>query len=318
MVTRASDPPAVIFPVQPTEPHSLAPYARLVRGGAARRLWIGQSLMLETHLAVAYLAGTGLRIPMGTGVTLMPMRHPLEAAAQARTLASLTSHPFVAGFGAATPGFVAAVRGTPYDRPATAAADYAADVRRLLSAGTCGAGDVQLPPLAHPPVEVGLGVVRPRMARLAGAVADVLVTWMTPAPYVRDVLVPAMRAGAAGRDRSPRIATVVHFAVAKPHRDPRALALAVVRGHLTAAHYTDMLRRAGIPADPADPEAGAAAFVDAGGYVFGSPREIADRVRFHRECGVDEVILNPGGVAVTEGHRAAVDDLTEVLAAVGG
>jgi alkanesulfonate monooxygenase SsuD/methylene tetrahydromethanopterin reductase-like flavin-dependent oxidoreductase (luciferase family) len=283
---------------------------------------MGQSLLAESHQVLAYLAGSGTRIPVGLGVTLVPLRSPFEAAVQARSLALLTGHPVVAGYGAATPEFVAAMRGTSYERPATAAAGYARAVRGLLAGDAshhqCEACVVRgsLPAAPHPIVEVGLGVLRPAMARAAGAVADAAITWLTPPDYVRDVLAPALANGAVGRRRPPRIATVVHVAVRRPGRDPRQLALYGARAHLSAPHYTDMLRRAGVAADPADPMAGAAAIVDAGVFIYGTPDEIAKCLQSYRDAGVDEVILNPAGTARADGDSAAVTDLTEILAAI--
>jgi alkanesulfonate monooxygenase SsuD/methylene tetrahydromethanopterin reductase-like flavin-dependent oxidoreductase (luciferase family) len=323
MVTGGRSPAAVLFPQQASHADLLVPFARAAIAGGARRLWTGQSMAAESHQVFAYLAGMGFRLPVGLGVTLMPLRHPVEAAVQARSLALLTGHPVVAGYGAATPDLVARLRGSPYRVPAAAAAGYAGAVRRSLDGDPgrheCEActSEVGLPAMPHPVVEIGLGVLRPAMARAAGAIADVAVTWMTPPGYLRDVLVPALALGAAQRRRPPRIATVVHAAVARPERDPRRLALAAARSHLSAPHYTDMLRRAGIPAYPTDPAAGAEALVDAGVYVYGSPAHIAECVRGYRDAGVDEIVLNPAGVAFVHGNDAAVTDLSEMLAAIG-
>jgi alkanesulfonate monooxygenase SsuD/methylene tetrahydromethanopterin reductase-like flavin-dependent oxidoreductase (luciferase family) len=315
---------AVIFPQQTNDVEQLVPYAKLVAAGTARRLWVGQSLRAESHQSFAYLAGMGIKMPVGIGVTLMPLRHPMEAAAQARSLALLTGQPVVVGYGAATPDFVAGLRGAPYRKPATAAAAYAATVRGLLNGEFVQREDqaffcrAALPSTgAHSTVEVGLGVLRPGMARAAGAVADVALTWLTPPDYIRDMLVPALAAGAVGRRRPPRIATVVHAALARPGRDPRRLLLAGARLHLGAPHYTDMLRRSGIAAYPDDPAAGAHAFVDAGAYAYGTATDVAKHVRAYRDAGVGEVVLNLAGVAFTEGDRAAVEDLSEMLEAIG-
>lgn len=314
--------PGLIFPIQHADPETIVPFGELVARGLAGRLWLGQSVLAETHQTVAYLAGRGIKVPCGLGVTLMPLRHPMEAAAQARSLAALTGHPIVAGYGAATPGLVRALRGAPYTRPATAAAGYAGAVRALLDGGTvehaCEAcvATAALPPMTHPPVEVGLGVLRPGMARAAGAVADVAITWMTPPHYLRNTLLPALAAGAEGRGAPPRIATVVHVALAARGRDPRRLAYGAAVGHLRAAHYTDMLRRAGVPADPADPRAGAAALVEAGVYVYGTAEEVVERLRGYHEAGADEVVLNVAGVAETEGLEAALADAERLLHAM--
>ncbi|MEW9551194.1 LLM class flavin-dependent oxidoreductase [Nonomuraea sp. NPDC050783] len=296
--------PGLMFPLQHTDPERVVPFGELVRSGLAGRLWLGQSVLAETHQTVAYLAGRGIRVRCGLGVTLMPLRHPMEAAAQARSLALLTGRPLVAGYGTATPDLVRALRGAPYARPASAAAEYARAVRTFIDA-EAGA----LPPMRHPPVEVGLGVLRPGMARAAGAVADVAVTWMTPPPYLRDTLVPALAAGAEGRGGRPRVATVVHVATAAPGRDPRRLARSAAADHLRAPHYADMLRRAGVAASPA-------ALVEAGIFVYGTPEEVAGRLRDYREAGADEIVLNLAGVAGTEGFPAALADAELLLHAM--
>jgi hypothetical protein len=314
----------VIYPLAPPHADPVVPFARLVAADNSRRLWMGQSLLAEPHQVFAFLAGMGIRVPVGLGVTLMPFRHPYDAAIAARSLALLTGAPVVAGYGAATPRVVAGLRGGSYAHPAAAASGYAESVRHALAGGADGHEcegctlRLGLPRVPHPVVEVGLGVLRPTMARAAGAVADVAITWLTPPWYVRNVLAPALAAGAAGRPAPPRMATIVHVALRRPGRDPRRLALAGSKGHLSAPHYTDMLRRAGVVVDPADPAAGAAALVDAGVFVYGSADEIAKSVRAHRDAGVDEVILYTAGVVATEGHDAAVADLTEILAARGG
>ncbi|MET9342308.1 LLM class flavin-dependent oxidoreductase [Nonomuraea sp. NPDC003804] len=316
--------PALLFPFQPAHPDVVVPFGELVAGGLASRLWMGQSVMAESHQTIAYLAGRGIKVASGLSVTLMPLRHPMEAAAQARSLAVLTGRPVVAGYGAATPELVRALRGAPYERPATAAAGYAEAMRGVLDGGVsrhaceaCVAGGA-LPPMKHAPVEVGLGVLRPGMARKAGAVADVAITWMTPPSYVRDTLIPALSEGAAGRGPVPRVAAVVHVALADAGRDPRRLALAGAGPHLRAPHYTDMLRRAGVPADPDDPDAGAAALVESGVYVYGTPEEVAERLRDYHEAGVDEIVLNPAGVMRTEGYQAALADAELILGAMAG
>ncbi|MEU8550408.1 F420-dependent peptide dehydroalanine reductase LxmJ [Streptomyces roseoverticillatus] len=316
--------PAVLYPLQPDHPELVAPFAALVQRSGARRLWLCQSFKAEPHQVLAHLSGAGYDVPVGTSVSVMPLRHPYEAAHQARSLALLTGQPVVAGYGIGTPDFVAALTGEPYKSPRTAVRDYLTSVRDLLDgkavdhAGPYHHLDARLLPLDHAPVEVGAGVLRPGMARTAGEVADVAITWMTPPAYVRDALVPALEDGAraAGRPARPRVATAVHVAVARPGRDLRRVALAGAGEHLKGPHYADMLRRAGVPVGD-DPAATAAALLGHSVVVTGTPGEIAERLAEYRAAGVDEVMLNPAGVMLTEGVRAAVDDMEEIIAACG-
>jgi hypothetical protein len=70
-----------------------------------------------------------------------------------------------------------------------------------------------------PAIEVGLGVLRPRMARAAAASADLALTWMTPPAYLRRALVPQLTRPGTGRSRPPvRLASVVPFVVDRSGR----------------------------------------------------------------------------------------------------
>ncbi|MFG2310755.1 LLM class flavin-dependent oxidoreductase [Streptomyces sp. NPDC048566] len=315
--------PALMIPHQPDSVDDVLPYAELALRRRARRLWTGQSLRLDPLQLFAHLAGRGIRLPVGTGVSLIPLRTPYDAAVQARSLALITGRTVVMGYGTATPGFVASLHGAPYRSPRTAAVEFLTAARTLLDGSTADlAGEYQrlrtaLPATRpHPAVEIGAGVLRPAMARSAGAVADVAITWLTPAAYIRDVLAPALREGAGG-GRSPRVATVVHVAVDRPGRDAARLAASVVSGHLTAPHYLDMLRRAGLPVRAEDDtRVKAKQLVDAGVFVYGSPAHIARELARHRAAGIDEVILNVGGVQFTHGLPEALTDLEDVYTAV--
>ncbi|WHT16257.1 LLM class flavin-dependent oxidoreductase [Crossiella sp. CA-258035] len=316
---------SLMVPVMPHEPEHLPAYAELVGDSGAHRLWQGQSLALETFQGFAYLAGRGLRVPVGTSVTLTALRHPYEAALQARSLARLTGHDLVLGLGTGTPELVASLRGRPYRSPLTAARDQLTILRGLLDGEPVaheGRYDTMLgalPEFAHPAVSLGLGVLRPGMARVAGELAEVAITWLTPPSYLREVLLPELRAaaGAAGRP-APRVVTVVQVAVARPGRDPHLVALNGSREHLAAPHYTDMLRRAGVRVHPAQVALSARALVRSGVFLTGTVAEIAEGLAEYRAAGVDEVVLNTAGVHLTEGRAAALDDLGELLAARPG
>ncbi|MEU8623734.1 LLM class flavin-dependent oxidoreductase [Streptomyces sp. NPDC048669] len=321
MSSRAT--PAVMIPHQPDSVDDALPYAELAVRHNARRLWTGQSLRLDPLQLFAHLAGRGLRLPVGTGVSLIPLRTPYDAAAQARSLALITGRTVVMGYGTATPGFVASLHGAPYRSPRTAATEFLTAARALLDGDTADlTGEYQrlrtslTPTRPHPAVEIGAGVLRPAMARSAAAVTDVAITWLTPASYVRDVLAPALLDGAGDRC-PPRVATVVHLAVDRPGRDPARLAAAVVSAHLAAPHYLDMLRRAGVNVRAEDDSLlKAKQLVEAGVFVYGSPAHIARELARHRAAGIDEVILNVGGVHFTHGLQEALTDLEDVFTAV--
>jgi alkanesulfonate monooxygenase SsuD/methylene tetrahydromethanopterin reductase-like flavin-dependent oxidoreductase (luciferase family) len=306
----------------PVSGKQLLPFADMVRKGDAERLWTGQSLLIEPHAALAHAAGAGARIPMGTSVTLMPLRHPFQAALQARSLAALTGRPFVAGFGTGPEPFVRALRAQGYTSPLTAVREYATIVRALLAGeavdhvGAYFSMGGALPPMDTPPVELGLGVLRPRMAELAGELADVAITWLAPPHYLAESIVPALARGAERTDRPrPRLTAVVHVSLDAADRDHETTVLAAAQAHLQAPHYADMLGRAGIDVDPHDLPKTAARLIDSGTAAVGSADDILRAVTAYREAGADEVVLSTIGTQTLEGTRASLDALATITAA---
>ncbi|MFE7658476.1 LLM class flavin-dependent oxidoreductase [Streptomyces bottropensis] len=321
---------SVLLPFLPRRPEQILPYAGLVHWSNASRLWQGQSVMIEPHQGFVAAAGAGFRVPTGLGVTLMPLRHPYEAALQARSLAMATGQPVIAGFGPGGRPLQRSLLGEAYRSPLTAAREYLSIVRGLLAGesvdirGEYFSCRAEMPRYPVPGVEIGLGVLRPGMARLAGEVADVAVTWLTPAHYLRDTVLPAMREGAAnapdgkgGTGRTPpRLTAIVPLALARPDREPAELALASNAAHLQGAHYIDMLRRSGTDVAGDDPAANAKALVDGGAFLSGDPDELVAKLRAFGAAGVDEVVLNLTGVCNLYGPQAALDETKRILAAL--
>lgn len=311
---------SIMIPFVPRLGEQALPFAGLVKWSSAARLWQGQGMLTEGHHVFCHIAGTGFRIPAGLGVSLMPLRSPLQAALEARSLAVLSGEPVVAGFGPGGLELQRRVLGRPYSSQLGACREYARLVRSLLD-GQEVAGEgpyfpmsAQLPPFPAPRVDVGLGVLRPGMARLAGEVADAAITWLTPPSYLRDVVVPALREGsdAAGRP-APRLVAMVPVALAAADRDPVQLALASNRPHLAAPHYQDMLRTAGIDVQGTDPEHDAKELVAGQGFLYGDDDQLRAAAAEYAAAGVDELVINVSGVCSTYGPRAALHELTHLV-----
>ena len=169
------------------------------------------------HVCAAWSQDTSLR----TGIAVVPaarMWTPLGLAAQAATLAQLSSGRFVLGLGAGGygPGFWASV-GLP-NRPIAVMREYVTQVRALLAGDTVTVGDTvtgaagggtpgwpwsaALGVADLPPAPVYLAALGPQMLRLAGEAADgALLNWATP----EHIAVSRARidegAARAGRDR---------------------------------------------------------------------------------------------------------------------
>jgi 5,10-methylenetetrahydromethanopterin reductase len=141
------------------------------------------------HVCAAWSEDTALR----TGISVVPaarMWTPPSLAAQAATLAQLSSGRFVLGLGTGGygPDFWASV-GLP-NRPIAVMRDYVTQVRALLAGQTVNRGQGGAPgwPTAAalgvtelPPAPVYLAALGPQMLRLAGRTADgALLNWATP------------------------------------------------------------------------------------------------------------------------------------------
>jgi alkanesulfonate monooxygenase SsuD/methylene tetrahydromethanopterin reductase-like flavin-dependent oxidoreductase (luciferase family) len=161
-------------------------------------------------------------------------------------------------------------------------------------------------------ISLGLGVLRERMARLAGEIADVAITWMAPASYLADVLLPAMHGADRTLDTPPKVTAYVQVALSAPDRDVERLTTAGCGTHIQLPHYQQMLRRAGIQLS-GDIAQDAPALRDGGVFLYGTAEEIHQRLAEFRAAGVNEVVLNASGVGHVLGANAAAQDLLELL-----
>ncbi|UQA94461.1 LLM class flavin-dependent oxidoreductase [Streptomyces halobius] len=322
---------SLLIPTVPATVEQAVPFARQVaHGSQLSRLWQGQSYGLEPAATFAYLAGAGYPVPAGTCVLVTPLRHPAQAALEARTVAAVTGHTAIMGYGPGSQVTQRARLGTVYEKPVDASVEFVRAARSCLaqpwdpmvhraspeSPPRYFHSGEALPPVVHPGVQLGLGVLRSRMARVAGKVADAAITWLAPASYLRQVVVPEVAAGAksVGRPR-PSVVATVQVAVARRGRSPVDLVHLSAGGHLVLPHYADMLIRAGVDAPTNDPVSAAKALISGGGFLYGSPSDIAADLTEYAEAGVDEAILNLTGVHTRYGTDEALLDLNEILAA---
>lgn len=287
---------AAFWPYTPTRLDDLVRWSELAATGPYQRLWLGQSAVIDTTGAVAYAAGAGKCCPLGLAVQVIPMHNPVAAAQQSRALAAASGAEVRVCFSAGDPVAQQAFTGQRFRSPLTATREFLTVLRALLDGAPLEqrgeyfsfAAQMPTPPPDHP-VRLGLGTLRPRMATLAGEVADTAVTWLTPPAYVRDVLVPALTHGAASAGRArPELVVPVHAALAAPDRDPRRIAEAALGSHLRTSHYREMLARAG---ESQALRVGVDGALDSGLFTYGSVDDIADRVAEAAASGADEVPL---------------------------
>jgi alkanesulfonate monooxygenase SsuD/methylene tetrahydromethanopterin reductase-like flavin-dependent oxidoreductase (luciferase family) len=186
--------------------------------GAIERVKLAESLGYEsvyvTHIAgwesltvlTAYATATsGIRV--GTGVVPIYTRTPATMAQTAATIDEISGGRLTLGLGVSHRPVVEGWHGQSIDRPVHEMREYTAIVRAILRGEDPPAGEkwrtgfrlFGLEP--RPRLPIYIAALSPAMLRLAGEVADGVLLWLCCPDYIRDVVIPEVR---AGRERAGR------------------------------------------------------------------------------------------------------------------
>ena len=193
------------------------------------------------------------RVLLGTMAVHIWPRHPVLLAQELRVLANLAPGRVRVGLSPASKRVVEGSYGLEYRMPLGHLREYVQLLKSLLSqgAGEFDGRYYRCRWRSDSTVEVPIMVtaLRQRAFELAGAVADGAITSQCPGLYLRDVALPAMRAGAeaAGRPAPPLLARLPICV----HDDPDQ-ARAAARKQLAAyvqrnPAYIQMFAAAGFP-----------------------------------------------------------------------
>ena len=168
---------------------------------------------LDSLTIFAAAAGRTRRIKFGTSIVPTFPRHPLVVVQQVQAVAHLAPGRLRLGVGPSHRPLMVPM-GLAFRSPLGHLREYVQILKALLQNGNVDFDGAHYQ--AHESIDQPLDV--PVMAsalqrgsfELCGAEADGAITWTCPGPYLRDVALPAMRAGAegAGRPVPPLIAHV--------------------------------------------------------------------------------------------------------------
>jgi alkanesulfonate monooxygenase SsuD/methylene tetrahydromethanopterin reductase-like flavin-dependent oxidoreductase (luciferase family) len=179
---------------------------------AIERVKLAESLGYEsvyvTHIAgresltvlTAYALATS-RIRVGSGVVPIYTRTPATMAQTAATIDDLSGGRFTLGLGVSHRPVVEGWHGQTIDRPVAEMREYASIVRAILRGEDPPAGEkwqtgFHLFGVDHcPSLPIYIAALSPAMLRLSGEIADGVILWLCNPSYIRDVVIPEVRAG---------------------------------------------------------------------------------------------------------------------------
>lgn len=244
-------------------------------------------------------------ILFGTSIVPTYPRHPIVAAQQAQVLDQLAPGRLRLGVGPSHRPTMRAMFGYNLRAPLTNLREYLQILRALLHEGSVdfdGQEYTAHASIPNPaPIPVMASALQEGSFELCGAEADGAISWVSPAAYLRDKALPAMRRGSdrAGRETPPLIA---HAPVCIS-ANPDATRLAVqqqLSNYPRLPFYQQMWAAAGYP------EAAEETWSDgmiAATVLAGDADTVGERMAAMLNMGIAELLVTP----VTAGDDPAAD-----------
>jgi len=275
--------------------------AKLVEKHGYESLWTIQlPNARDASLVLAAYAGATERVKLGTGVLPIYTRHPTAMVQMAATLDELSGGRFILGVGVSHKVTVEGMWGMQLDSPVDAMREYLTIVRTSLRDGACAfegrfftaRWTYSAPRRADMPVFIS--ALNPRMLELAGELADGVVLYMCAPAYIRDRVVPAIRAGRQKAGKTMEGFEIVAAVDASLTSDRKAAhdvyrktvdryaSLPYYRKVMDASEFKDELASGQVSEAMIDTLAG-----------IGDQRQISDVLRRYRESGVTLPAIGP-------------------------
>jgi len=247
----------------------------------------------DASLVLAAYAAATRRVTLGTGVLPIYTRHPTAMVQMAATLDELSGGRFILGFGISHKVTVEGMWGMRLENPVDAMREYLTIVRSSLRDGGCDFEGSHFsarwmysgPRRADLPVMIS--ALNPRMLELAGEMADGVVLWMCSPAYVRDHVVPAVRAGREKVGKSLEGFEVVAAVPACLTSDRRAgqdVFRQSVTRYASLPFYRRMMDASGFKAELEAGEVSESMMDELAG--IGDARQVRDAVARYRDAGV--------------------------------
>jgi alkanesulfonate monooxygenase SsuD/methylene tetrahydromethanopterin reductase-like flavin-dependent oxidoreductase (luciferase family) len=275
--------------------------ARWAEKSGADSLWVTQTAgQREVGMLLAALAMGTERAALGTAVMPAYAHPPAVTAQSALTLDELSGGRLILGLGVGHRLMGEWMMGSACIPRADAMREYLTIIRALITDGEVDvAGRWYSAHLAYaaprrPGLPLYLGALGPRMLELAGELADGVVLYLCTPGYLRDHVMPRLRAGWARRPggRGDFDVVVMLFGAAGPDTGPhREMFHRWLAGYQRMDYYRRMLAGAGFAAEiqarrTSETMVSELAAIGSAGHVRG-------RIAEYAEAGATRVALFP-------------------------
>jgi F420-dependent oxidoreductase-like protein len=267
---------------------------------------------LDSLTVFAAAAGRTRHITFGTAIVPTFPRHPLVVVQQVQVVAQLAPGRFRLGVGPSHRPSMQAM-GLPFHAPLDHLREYLRILKGLLQQGRIDVEGTyyQAHETIPEPMDVPVmaSALQRRSFELCGAEADGAISWICPGPYLRDVALPAMRAGAAQAGRA--VPPLIAHAPVCVHEDAAEVRAAVRQqvSNPRLPFYQRMLIAAGFP--EAAQGTWSDAMIDAV-VCWGEETRVAERIKALFACGATEVLLSMIGAG--EDQAASIRRTTSLVA----
>jgi probable F420-dependent oxidoreductase len=245
-------------------------------------LWVAEAVGRDPFVASAVLLAATERLPLATGIANIYARDPMTTAAAQKTLAEAYPGRFLLGLGVSHKHLVTNVRKHDYSKPYSYMVDYldAMDSSLFMAVG--------------PSDDPGrlLAALGPKMLELSATKANGAHPYFTTPEHT------ATARAVMGGDAL--LAPEQMVVLDTDPTEARRIARAGMAVYLRAPNYLNNLQRLGFGADDVA-DGGSDRLVDAI-VAWGTPEQIAARVRAHHDAGADHVCVQvlQDGMAMPE------------------
>lgn len=291
---------AVSIPVAASLPDTIA-RVRLAEELGCDSVWINQLPDARDSLVVlaAYADATS-RVGLGTSVLPIYTRHPTAMSQAAATLDEVSGGRFRLGIGISHQVTVEGMWGLPLRHPVDAMREYLTIVHSSLRQGGCSfegryfTARWSYSAPRRPDLPVLISALNPRMLELAGELADGVLLWMCSPAYVRDRVIPQVRAGRwrAGLDLNGfEVLAAVPVCLTPDAEAGRAVFRKMAARYAALPYYRRMLDASGFAASLETGEIPDSMLEQLAG--IGSPEAVRGILAAYREAGCTLVAVGP-------------------------